>query len=60
MAQDYLTILATSVPSKQCFSINKNLIISNKNQLIGKTIRAYMCLKSWWTGPLENNDQIEF
>jgi len=60
MARDYLAIPATSVPSEQCFSTSKNLISSNRNRLIGKTVRACMCLKSWWTGPLENNGQIEF
>jgi hypothetical protein len=49
MARDYLAIAATSVPSEQCFSISKNLITSNRNQLLGKTVRACtcMCLKLW-------------
>ena len=47
MARDYLAIPAASVPSEQCFSISKNLITSNRNWLIGKTVRAYICLKSW-------------
>lgn len=49
MAQDYMAIPATSVPSEQCFSISKNLITPNRNRLLGKTARACMCLKSWWT-----------
>ena len=60
MAQNYLAISATSIPFEQCFSTSKNLILSNRNQLIEKTVRVCMCLKSWWTGPLQNNDQIEF
>lgn len=55
IACDYLAIPATSVPSEQCFSISKNLITDNRNRLLGKTIRACMCLKSWWAGPLKNN-----
>jgi len=53
MARDYLAIPSTSVPSEQCFSISKNLITDNRNRLAGKTIRASMCLKSWWTSILE-------
>jgi hypothetical protein len=53
MAQDYLAIPSTSVPSEQCFSISKNLITDNRNRLAGKTIRASMCLKSWWTSILK-------
>ena len=56
MARDYLTIAATSVPSEQCFSISKNLITSNRNQLLGKTVRACMCLKSWWTSSIINEN----
>lgn len=56
MARDYLAIPATSVSSEQCFSSSKNLITDNRNRLLGKTVRACMCLKSWWAGPLENNE----
>jgi hAT family protein len=55
MARDYLAIPASSVPSEQCFSSSKNLITDNRNRLLGKTVRACMCLKSWWTGPLKNS-----
>jgi hypothetical protein len=54
MACDYLSIPATSVSSEQCFSISKNLITDNRNRLAGKTVRACMCLRSWWIGPLKN------
>jgi len=49
MARDYLAIPATSVPSEQSFSLGKNLITDRRNRLVGKTIRACMCLKSWWS-----------
>jgi len=54
MANDYLSIPATSVSSEQCFSISKNLITDNRNRLASKTVRACMCLRSWWIGPLKN------
>jgi hAT family C-terminal dimerisation region len=54
MAMDFLPIPSTSVPSEECFSISKNLITNYRNRLIGKTIRASMCLKSWLSGPLNN------
>ena len=47
MAHDYLTIPATSVPAKQCFSMSKNLITDKRNCLLDKTVRACMYLKSW-------------
>ena len=53
---DYLAIPATSVPVEQVFSTSKNLITKRRNRLLSKTIRACMCLKSWWQGPLANND----
>ncbi|CAG8442872.1 12006_t:CDS:2 [Diversispora eburnea] len=45
---------ATSVSSKQCVSTSKDLITDNRNWLTGKTVRACMCLRSWWIGPLQN------
>ena len=54
MARDFLAILSTSIPSEQCFSISKNLITNQQNRLAGKTVRAYMYLKSWWLGLLNN------
>lgn len=54
MACDYLSIPATSVASEQCFSASKNLITDNRNRLVGKTVRACMCLRSWFNGPLKN------
>lgn len=55
MARDYLAIPATSVPSEQCFSISKNLITNNRNRLLGKTTRACICLKSWWSNFLTDS-----
>ena len=46
MARDFLAIPSTSIPSEQYFSISKNLITNQRNRLVGKTVRAYMCLKS--------------
>ena len=46
MARDFLAIPSTSVPSKQYFLINKNLITNQRNRLAEKTVRVYMCLKS--------------
>jgi len=54
MARDFLAIPSTSVPSEQCFSISKNLITNQRNRLAGKTVRACMCLKSWWSGLLND------
>ena len=54
MARDFLAIPSTSVSSEQCFSISKNLITNQQNRLAGKTVRAYMYLKSWWLGLLNN------
>ncbi|GES73161.1 zinc finger BED domain-containing protein RICESLEEPER 2-like [Rhizophagus clarus] len=54
MAIDYLAIPSTSVPSKECFLISKNLITDKRNKLAGKTIRSYMCLKSWISGSLSD------
>ena len=47
MARDYLAVPATSVPSEQSFSLSKNLITDTRNRLLGKTVQACICLKSW-------------
>ncbi|CAG8648371.1 8187_t:CDS:2, partial [Funneliformis mosseae] len=31
---------------------NRSIISNKRNRLLGKTVRYCMCLKSWWTGPL--------
>ena len=49
MAQDYLAIPATSVPSERVFSDVGQLVYDRRNRLNGETIRACICLDSWWT-----------
>ena len=48
MAQDYLCIQATSVPSEQVFSIAKHTINPLRNRLDPEKARATLCLKSWY------------
>ncbi|CAG8691993.1 15238_t:CDS:2, partial [Cetraspora pellucida] len=48
MAQDYLCIQATSVPSEQIFSVAKHTINSLRNRLDPEKARATLCLKSWY------------
>ena len=47
IAQDYLSIMATSVPCEQLFSIAGLTITKSRNRLTGKSTRAILCLKSW-------------
>jgi hypothetical protein len=47
MAQDYGTILSTSVPSESVFSIAGLQITKRQNRLAPKTMGVIMCLKSW-------------
>jgi len=47
MAQDYLTIQATSVASESAFSIAGNVITKTRNRLLPATSRACLCLKSY-------------
>jgi len=49
MAQDYLTIQATSVASEQAFSVAGNTNSKTRNCLLPETARACLCLKSWIT-----------
>lgn len=48
MARDYLAIPATSVPVERAFSCGTDLITPTRCRLSDDTIRACMCLKSWW------------
>ncbi|CAB4422049.1 unnamed protein product [Rhizophagus irregularis] len=48
MARDYLAIPATSVPIERAFSGGTDLVTQKKCSLSPETIRACMCLKSWW------------
>jgi len=45
---NYLFIKATSVPVEQIFSGSAELIVDKRCSLKIETIRACMCLKSWW------------
>ena len=47
MAQDYLTIISTSVPCEQFFSIAGKQITQTRNRMHPDTARACLCLKSW-------------
>ena len=47
MAKDYLTIMSTSVPCEQLFSIAGKQITQTRNRLNSDTTRACLCLKSW-------------
>ena len=47
MAKDYLTIMSTSVPCEQLFSIAGKQITPTRNRLNSDTTRACLCLKSW-------------
>jgi hypothetical protein len=47
MAKDYLTIMSTSVPCEQLFSIAGKQITPTRNRLNSDTTQACLCLKSW-------------
>jgi hAT family C-terminal dimerisation region len=47
MAKDYLTIMSTSVPCEQLFSIAGKQITQTRNRLHSDTTQACLCLKSW-------------
>ena len=47
MAQDYSTILSTSVLLESVFSIAGLQITKRRNRLAPKTMGVIMCLRSW-------------
>lgn len=47
MAKDYLTVMATSVPCEQLFSIAGKQITPTRNRLNPDTAQVCLCLKSW-------------
>jgi hypothetical protein len=47
MARDYLTIMSTSVPCEQFFSIAGKQITQTRNRMDPETAQACLCLKSW-------------
>lgn len=53
MACDYLAIPGSSAPCERIFSGAKNIVTDQRNRLLAETIRAVMCLKSWWTTVLK-------
>ncbi|CAB4395741.1 unnamed protein product [Rhizophagus irregularis] len=55
MSRDYLAIPATSTPIKRAFSGGTDLISQKRCSLSAETIRACMCLKSWWKTELKCN-----
>ena len=59
MAQDYGTILSTSVPLESVFSIAGLQITKRRNRLAPKTIGVIMCLKSWGLISEEGDDDEE-
>jgi hypothetical protein len=47
MAQNYLSIQASSVPCEQLFSLAGNVVTKKRNRLSKNTTRACLCLRSW-------------
>jgi len=47
IAQDYLDVPATSVPSERVFSGGADLVTKKRGSLNEDTIQACMCLSSW-------------
>lgn len=47
MAQNYLSIQASSVPCEQLFSLAGNVVSKKRNRLSKNTTRACLCLRSW-------------
>ncbi|CAG8451817.1 613_t:CDS:2 [Dentiscutata erythropus] len=52
MAKDYLAIMSTSVPCEQLFSLARLTVTKSRNSLDNETVRAILCLKSWFTEDL--------
>jgi hAT family C-terminal dimerisation region len=48
VARDHLAIPATSVPAERVFSGGADLISQKRGSLSEDTIRACICLHSWW------------
>ena len=60
MAKDYLAIQATSVFCEQAFSITGLTIFKVRNRLNLKTAHALLCLKSWISEKIcEDNEEFE-
>jgi zinc finger BED domain-containing protein 1 (E3 SUMO-protein ligase ZBED1) len=48
MAKNYLGIPGSSVPCERIFSKAGEQVTKRRNQLSGNSIRAILCLDSWW------------
>jgi hypothetical protein len=53
MAQNYLSIQASSVPCEQLFSLAGNVVSKKRNRLSKNTTRACLCLRSWLIEDIE-------
>lgn len=47
IAIDYLSIMASSIPSERCFSAANLTIDKNRANLATDTVQELLCLKSW-------------
>jgi hypothetical protein len=59
MAKDYLAIQSTSVSCEQAFSIAGLTISKVRNRLNPETARALLCLKSWITEKIGEDNNID-
>ncbi|CAG8583299.1 20434_t:CDS:2, partial [Racocetra persica] len=48
MVKDYLAIMSTSIPCEQLFSLARLTVTKLRNSLDNETVRAILCLKSWF------------
>ncbi len=53
MAQNYLSVQASSVPCEQLFSLAGNIVSKKRNRLDENTVRACLCLRSWMVEEIE-------
>ncbi|GBB94216.1 hypothetical protein RclHR1_23110001, partial [Rhizophagus clarus] len=53
MAQNYLSVQASSVPCEQLFSLAGNVVSKKRNRLDKDTTRACLCLRSWMIEGIE-------
>ena len=53
MAQNYLSVQASSVPCEQLFSLAGNIVSKKRNRLDENTVRACLCLRSWMVKEIE-------
>lgn len=60
MAQDYLSVQGGSVPVERDFSMGTHLVNPKRCSLHPQTIRACMCLKSWFKEPKSSTGKLYF